>query len=162
MEKINRLLIGVIICLIMIFSSFCITTTTAFPTNPGTQAYFDKICEMPPVPTPGPHPETFWIKGGDCDDRAIIFADYLKSKGAKNVQICWVCRMDENGTMIPIYQGNSLGHVFVVWGNHVYNPSYPKNRRYYNTDISTFKKFLKSTYGFNTWYFENQTVGTPF
>lgn len=162
MEKIKIVLISGLLCVIVMFSSFYVTVATAFPDNPGTYAYFAKICNMPYVSTSGPHPETFWTKGGDCDDRAIVFADYLKSKGAKNVQICWVCRMDENGAMIPIYDGRLCGHVFVVWNGRVYSPSHPKEQRFYNADISTYQKFLKKTWGFNTWYFENQTVGTPF
>jgi hypothetical protein len=161
-EKLQVVGIGLVGLLIM-FSSFYVVTATAFPDNPGTQAYFDKICNQPYIFTEGPSNEShFWKYGGDCDDRAMVFATYLKSKGATNVQICWVCRLDENGTMIPIYDGTLSGHVFVVWNNQVYNPANPKNHRFYNTDITTFKKFLKETYGFNTWYFENQTVGTPF
>jgi|GEM_PF-3580313 hypothetical protein len=142
-------------------SGFYISTTMAFPQNPATHTYFEKICNMPYISTPGPQPpEVFWQQGGNCDDRALAFKTYLKSKGAKGVQICWVCRM-ENTTMIPSYDG-SYGHSFVVWNNKVYNPSINESRRFYDGNIQEFQKLLKELFGFNTWYFENQTVGTPF
>jgi len=116
---------------------------------------------MPFFDTPGiQDPDTFLKQGGDCDDRALAFKTYLVSKGASNIQICWVCRL-ENGTMVPASDG-SWAHVFVVWNDNVYNPTYNNSHRFYNANIPDFKVFLKKTYGYNTWYFENQTVGTPF
>jgi len=132
-----------------IFLSLMILTVTsytmAFPQNPGTYAYFERISNMPYVSTPGPHPETFWQKGGDCDDRAIVFADYLKSKGAKNVQICCAFEI-ENGSSVKV------GHAFVVWNGRVYSPTHTKNYRFYNSNIPAYKNFLKKTYGLNMWY----------
>ncbi|OPX58771.1 MAG: hypothetical protein A4E25_01490 [Methanobacterium sp. PtaB.Bin024] len=145
---------------ISLYCGFYVSTATAFPENPATHTYFDKICEMPFVMTPGPHPETFWQKGGDCDDRARVFKAYLESKGATGVQLCWMCRI-ENGTMVTTRTGD-YSHEFVVWNNRVYNPSHNKSRQFYNVPISEYQTFASKTHGFNTWYFENQTVGTSF
>lgn len=151
----------------VMFSSFYITTATAFPQNPGTYAYFLKICNQPYIFTDGPSTGYhFWKYGGDCDDRAMVFANYLKSKGATNVQIYWVCLTDGNGTMLPINDGTMSGHAFVVWNGRVYSPSHPEDKRRYNADFKTYKQFLKKTYGFNTLYcnghgpWDNQ-IGTP-
>lgn len=155
------LLALIILTLLSLYAGFYISTATAFPQNPSTQAYFDKICNMPYIETPGPKsPEVFWQNGGDCDDRALALKTYLESKGAIGVQISWVSRM-ENGTMIPCYNG-AMGHSFLVWNNRVYNPTLDKSHRFYDANITEFKQFLSQTYGFNTWYFENQTAGTPF
>lgn len=140
---------------------FYITTATAFPENPGTRTYFNKICEMPSLNTTGPHPETFWQQGGDCDDRTRVFADYLKSKGATGVQICWVAKLDENGNLIQIEKGD-WGHEFLVWNNKVYFPSSVKQIQAYGMSIEEYKSFLKTKYGYNTWFFENSTTGIPF
>ncbi|WP_321422757.1 hypothetical protein [uncultured Methanobacterium sp.] len=143
------------------YSGFYVTTAMAFPQNPSTHQYFDKIADMPYVVTQGPHPETFWQQGGDCDDRARTFANYLKSKGADDVQICWVCRYDENGKMIPSYDGG-MGHEFVVWHNRTYNPSINQTRRYYDWDLNEYLSSLKNITGFNTFYYENSTQGIHF
>lgn len=146
--------------LICMCSGLLISTATAFPENPATYAYFEKISEMPFITTAGPHPETFWQKGGDCDDRARVFKAYLESKGATGVQLCWMCRM-ENGIMVKTRTGD-YSHEFVVWNNRVYNPSFNESRRFYNTPIPEYRVFAAKNHDFNTWYFENQTVGTPF
>lgn len=151
--------------MILIFLSgylgFYITTSTAFPQNPTTESYFNKIADMSYTVTKGPHPESFWTNGGDCDDRARVFAAYLKSKGAQNVQICWMARLDERGDMIAAYDGG-MGHEFIVWNDRAYNPSVNQSRRYYNADLNEYLAFMKDLTGFNTFYFENQTKGIPF
>ncbi|MBI5460444.1 hypothetical protein [Methanobacterium sp.] len=160
-NKWSYILVLIALTLLSLYVGFYISTATAFPQNPSTQAYFDKICNMPHINTPGPQsPEVFWQQGGNCDDRALVLKTYLEIKGAKGVQICWVSRM-ENGTMVPCYNG-AMGHSFVVWNNRVYNPTLNESHRFYDADIPEFKQFLSETYGFNTWYFENQTVGIQF
>jgi hypothetical protein len=154
-------LITVILILTSAFIGFYVTTATAFPQNPSTEIYFNKITNMPYTVTSGPHPETFWQQGGDCDDRARVFASYLKSKGAEDVQICWMARYNENGKMIPGYDG-SMGHEFIVWHNRAYNPSINQTRRYYDADLNDYLAFMKDLNGFNTFYYENQTIGIPF
>lgn len=139
---------------------FLITTTTAFPENPGTYNYFTQISEMPYKYTKGPHPETFWTEGGDCDDRARTFYNYLKSKGAVNVQICWMARLDSEGRMIPSYDGG-YGHEFIVWNGRAFNPSVNESRRFYNADLDEYLAFMNGLVGFNTFYYENCTEGIP-
>ena len=135
-------LILIFLFFISMGAGFYISTSMAFPQNPSTHLYFKKICNMPYISTPGPQPpEVFWQQGGNCDDRALALKTYLVSKGAVDVQICWVCRM-ENSEMIPSYDG-SYGHSFVVWNNRVYNPSVNQSRQYYDGDIQEFQKFLK-------------------
>jgi disulfide bond formation protein DsbB len=154
-------IILIFLFLISMGTGFYISTSMAFPQNPATYSYFEKICNMPYISTPGPQPpEVFWQQGGNCDDRALALKTYLVSRGAEDVQICWVCRM-ENSKMIPSYDG-SYGHSFIVWNNKVYNPSINESRKFYEGDIQEFQKFLKELFGFNTWYFENQTVGSSF
>jgi disulfide bond formation protein DsbB len=154
------LAIIILVCL-SVYSGFYMATSTAFPQNPGTYSYFNAICEMPNQDTYGPHPETFWEQGGDCDDRARVFANYLKSKGATNVQICWMTTLSENGTMITASDGG-LGHEFVIWDDKVYNPSNGVEGRFYNASLKDFLSFMKNLMGYNTFYYENQTQGIPF
>jgi len=160
-KKYRLPLIIVILVLMSGYAGFYITTTTAFPQNPGTEQYFNKIADMPYTSTKGPHPETFWQQGGDCDDRTRVLYNYLKSKGSTNVQICWMARLDENGKMIPSYDGG-MGHEFLVWNNRAYNPSINETRRYYDSDLNEYLAFMKDLTGFNTFYYENQTQGISF
>lgn len=162
MNKVKYIMM-IIIIISLSFGVVFIFSATAFPENPSTHAYFDKICEMNNTTTIGPQsPEHFWQYGGDCDDRALAFQEYLNRSRATNVQICWVCYKNENGTMVfpPIKGG--MGHVFILWNNKVYSPNLNESNRFYNSNIETYKLFLKETYGYNTWYFENETVGSPF
>lgn len=161
LKKYRWPLITVILVLLSGYAGFYITTATAFPQNPSTYQYFTKIADMPYKVTTGPHPESFWEKGGDCDDRARVFASYLKNKGATGVQICWACRYDENGKMIAGYDG-VYGHEFIVWNNRAYNPSMNESRRYYDGDLNEYLASLKNLTGFNTFYYENSTQGIPF
>jgi hypothetical protein len=155
---------GIIIGLCVFFIILGYSVATApFPQNPAVQSYFDKIADMPYMElTDTNTSERFWSIGkGDCHDKALAFKEYLINSGAENVQICWVCRLNDNGRMIPIYDGSSLAHSFVVWNNKVYSPTNDITHRFYNADIKTYQKFLKNTYGFNTWYFEDQ-IPIPF
>ena len=115
---------------------------------------------MPYMETDGPCPETFWQEGGDCDDRARVFKEYLESKGATGVQLCWMCRM-EDGKMVKTRTGD-YSHEFVVWKNRVYNPSHNESRRFYNAPVKEYREFASKNHDFNTCYFENQTKGTLF
>lgn len=153
----KKLMIIVVTCAFVgLLSGHYIYADMAFPQDPSTYDYFLKICNMPYLVTDGPHPETFWTKGGDCDDRAFVFADYLKSKGATNVYICTAYSLDPNGKII--FKDNEInGHSFIIWNNKVYSPNNDINHRFYDTDIRTYQKFLKKTYGYNVWYGENNT-----
>lgn len=148
----------VILVLISGYAGFYITTATAFPQNPSTHEYFTKIAEMPYIITKGPQVENYWIQGGDCDDRTRVFYNYLKSKGAKGVQICWMARLDGNGKMIPSSDGG-MGHEFLVWDNRAYYPSINESRRFYDADLNEYLLFMKNLVGFNTFYYENSTEG---
>lgn len=166
MEKLFRKGTIIAIIIVSLSSGFLFATALAknnpLSSNPATHQYFDKIAEMNNTTTDGPTTvDHFWQYGGDCDDRALALKDYLVNKGAVNVQICWVC-YTENGTMKPSPTSGYLGHSFVVWNNKVYSPSRRMDHRFFNVDIESFQRFLKSEYGFNTWFFENQTYGTPF
>ncbi|MBI5679592.1 MAG: hypothetical protein HZC47_01660 [Methanobacterium sp.] len=157
----------IVLSIISLFLGYIASTVffTAFPQNPNTYNYFTKISEMPYGYTPEvTTPETFWKNGyGDCNDRAMAFKSYLITKGATDVQICLVFRIDEKGQFIPsFYKDKSPGHSFVVWNKKVYSPNLNESNRVYAMDIGEYQKFLKETYGFNIWYYENQTVGTPF
>lgn len=151
-------LIIAILVLISGYAGFYITTATAFPQNPSTYTFFNKIADMPYVETKGPQIESFWMQGGDCDDRARVFYNYLKSKGANSVQICWMARLDGNGKMIRSYDGG-MGHEFIVWNDRAYNPSSNQSRRFYDTDLDEYLLFMKNLVGFNTFYYENSTEG---
>ena len=153
-------LIIILLGVLSLYSGFYISTAMAFPENPATRAYFDKISEMPYMETEGPCPETFWQEGGDCDDRARVLKEYLESKGATGVQLCWICRV-EDGKMVKTKTGD-YSHEFVVWNNRVYNPSHNESRRFYNAPIKDYQKFTRKTHNFNMWYYEKQTKGTLF
>jgi len=151
----------IIISCISLYIGFYISTATAFPQNPSTHEYFNQIADMPYKYTSGPHPETFWEQGGDCDDRTRTFYNFLKSKGAMDVQICWMARLDENGKMIESYDGG-MGHEFLVWNGRAYNPSINESRRFYDADLDEYLAFMKNLVGFNTFYYENSTEGIAF
>lgn len=153
------LLAGVLI-LTSLYGGFYISTATAFPQNPTTHEYFNQIAEMPYIITKGPQIENYWQQGGDCDDRTRVFYNYLKSKGANNVQICWMARLDSEGKMIPSYDGG-YGHEFIVWNGRAFNPSVNESRRFYNADLDEYLAFMKDLVGFNTFYYENCTEGIP-
>jgi hypothetical protein len=150
------LAIIILVCL-SVYSGFYTATSMAFPQNPGTYSYFNKICEMPNQNTYGPHPESFWIVGGDCDDRARVFAGYLKDKGATDVQVCWMTTIDEKGNIAPAGDG-SRGHEFIIWKGKVYNPSNGVEGRFYDAPLDDFLLFMKDLVGYNTLYFQNGTV----
>lgn len=154
-------LVVVVLVSLSLYAGFYISTATAFPQNPFTHAYFNKIADMPYIQTSGPHIEQFWREGGDCDDRSRVFYNYLKSKGATDVQICWMARLDSNSRMIPSYDGG-YGHEFIVWEDRAYNPSINESRRFYDANLDEYLLFMKNLVGFNTFYYENQTEGIKF
>lgn len=159
-DYLKKILIFITLGLLCGYLGFCIPTVIsaniAYPENPRTQAYFTKICEMPNNQTNGPCPETFWEKGGDCDDRAHIFKQYLIGKGAKDVQICWMNKL-ENGEMVKIRTGD-YGHQFVLWNGRAYNPAHKTKIRFYNADLDEYINFCHKRYGYNIFYYENGTV----
>lgn len=143
-----------------ILSGYCgymMTSAVAFPENPGTYAYFIKISEMPHPyhPDYNVSTEEYFKTGGDCEDRANVFKEYLKSRGETNVVICSVFHL-ENGTFIKSPQ-NDYGHGFVVWNDQVYNPSLTPSQRFYNYDFQTYIMDLKERHGYNVMYFDNGT-----
>ena len=133
--------------------SYGINTPT--PTNPEIHDYFNKICNQPYQRTYGPHPETFWQCGGDCDDRARVFKEYLKENGATDIRLVWVWR-EENHTI----QWSYGLHEILVWNNHAYNPTHNKKLSFYNLDIKSSKIIFKEKYGYNRWKYldTNQTI----
>lgn len=154
-----------ILILISILSGYCLSFAL-FSQNDDTYNYFIKICDVPYGYTPEENisPEKFWKNGyGDCNDRAVAFKAYLLSKGEKNVQICKVFRLSADGKWIPsFYKDKSIGHSFVVWNDKVYSPNNNESNRAYGMDIKNYQNFLKTNYGFNMWYYENQTEVIPF
>ncbi len=169
LRKENIIRIGVItgIFLVSLLCGFgmtiFITSSFAFPENPETYAYFMKIADMPHTYNPDRQStDHFWQYGGDCDDRALAFQEYLKSKGATEVHIIYVHRI-ENGTIMQDPTG-SYGHAFILWNGKAYNPSLDKTRRFYRVDFNEYLQSLKEIYGFNTWYYDSQNIteGTPF
>lgn len=148
-----------IMILISLYSGFYISTATAFPQNPSTYAYFNKISDMPHVyHISAISTEEFWAHGGDCSDRAQVFKQYLESKGATNIQTVNVrCVVNGNSVMT---KNNDYGHCFLLWNGKVYNPALNKTVRFYDKDLNEYKKILKSDYygGVNTLYYENGTV----
>lgn len=157
----RRFILVIALGIIIMFSSFYITVATAFPDNPGTYTYFEKVCNQPYIYTEGSSTEThFWQYGGDCDDRAMVFKNYLQSRGVKDVQICKIfCWKD--GTQVQIANG-AWGHAFVVWNNKVYDPQPKQGHAIYGMSVPEYKTHIKRTFGFNMWFNENDTVGTPF
>jgi len=155
----NKAFIILISILIVIssYAGYYMTTATAFPENPGTYAYFTKIAEMTHVY----HKyyvstEDFWKNGGDCDERALVFREYLESKGATNIQTIHV-RNIQNGDLIQDYTG-AYGHTFILWNGGVYNPSLNTTVRIYNGDLNDYKKLLKGDYyQLNAIFYENGT-----
>jgi hypothetical protein len=169
MQKATIILICIItgIFLVSLSAGFAITTfitsSYAFPENPGTYAYFNKIADMPHIYSQDRQStEHFWKYGGDCDDRALAFQEYLKSKGATDVHIIYV-HIIQNGTIMQDSTG-SYGHAFILWNGKAYNPCFDTSRRFYNVDFAGYLQSLKDLYGYNTWYYEGQNVseGTSF
>jgi hypothetical protein len=163
MVKIRKLSWPIIIIIIILgmFSGFYVTTAVAFPENPSTYIYFNKIADMPHIyHEQNISVESFWQNGGDCSDRALAFKEYLESKRATDVKICRVYHI-ENGTFVKS-ANNDYGHAFIIWNGKVYNPSLDKSRRFYNYDLESYKASLKELYQYNIMYFDNQTVGTLF
>ena len=149
----------VVICLgISFYMGFYVTTSTAFPENPGTYAYFEKICNQPhEYHEIDVSSEYFWTYGGDCDERAIEFRSYIESKGANNTQIV-KARKIKDGKFSPTRKG-SYGHTFLLWNGKVYNAALNKTVRFYGSDLEEYKKLLKTEYyDTNTLYYENGTV----
>lgn len=161
LKKFRWPLIVVFLVLLSGYAGFYITTAMAFPQNPSTYAFFTKIADMPYIETKGPQIGHFWENGGDCDDRSRVFYNYLKSKGASGVQICWMARLDENGKMISSYDGG-MGHEFILWNGRAFNPSINESRRFYDADLNEYLAFMKNLVGFNTLYYENNTEEIPF
>jgi len=155
--KISTIL-TIIMVSVSLYSGFYISTATAFPQNPSTYAYFEKICNQPhEYHKSSVTSEYFWTYGGDCDDRAKEFKLYLESKGATNIQIVHG-RNVQNGKLSPTRWG-SYGHTFIIWNEKVYNPSLNTTVRRYNSDPKEYKELLKTEYyGLNTLYYENGTV----
>lgn len=135
-------------------------TGTVYPENPNLKSYFDKICEMPFTETYFPSPETFWVLGGDCDDRAHVFKNYLISIGAKDVQICWMNKIID-GKMVQVSNGD-WGHQFILWNGRVYNPSHNPDSRFYNAALSEYLEYVKKKYEYNVLYYENSSQVTNF
>lgn len=146
------------IVLTSLYSGFYLSTATAFPQNPSTYAYFNKVADMPhEFHKNDVTSEYFWTYGGDCDERAREFRIYLESKGAKDIQTIHA-RNVQNGKFSPTKWG-SYGHTFLLWDGKVYNPALNKTVRFYSTDLDGYKKLLKTDYyGLNTLYYENGTV----
>lgn len=144
--------------MVSFMGGFYISTATAFPQNPSTYTYFEKICNQPhEYHKTYVSSEYFWTYGGDCDERAREFKLYLENKGARNVQII-KARNIQNGKIAPDPKG-SYGHTFLLWDGRVYNPSLNKTVRQYGTSLDDYKELLKSDYyGLNTLYYENGTV----
>ncbi|MFZ3131197.1 MAG: hypothetical protein WA125_08890 [Desulfosporosinus sp.] len=151
-------LIVVILVLMSGYAGFYITTSTAFPQNPGTYSYFEKICNQPHIyHKEYVSVEDFWKYGGDCDERALAFKEYLESKGSTNIQTIRARNL-QNGKFAQTPKG-SYGHTFLLWEGKVYNPALNKTVRFYGTDLNEYKKLLKTDYyGVNTLYYENGTI----
>lgn len=144
---------------VMVLIIFYTIIGTAFPENPGTYVYFEKVSNMPYQY----HEKTlsskdFWEVGGDCDDRSNAFKDYLLSRGETNVQMCLI-KTKKDGILVA--SGESYGHAVVVWNSRVYDPSPIKECRVYNMDIDLYKQLLKKN-GYNIWYWEGDGEGTYF
>ena len=150
----KNMVIALVVGVIIVYSGNYAIYATAFPENPTTHDYFNKICDMPYIETYGIQTANFWTVGGDCNDRSFVFADYLKSKGEKNVQVCYVLQLDNEGHII----GN--GHAFVLWNNKAYNFAHDPKGRYYDADLSEFKVYLKQ-HNMNTLYVLNGTIWNP-
>jgi hypothetical protein len=162
MKITKHLLIGLLIGVIIISSGDYVIYATAFPQNPITYNYFNKICDMPFVETQGLQTAQFWQTGGDCYDRAYIFAKYLKSKGEKNVQLSFAFKLNNKGMPLKLKDGQYCGHAFVIWNNKIYYPSHNKLDRIYDADMIYYQKFLKEKYGFNTIYVGNNPTPISF
>lgn len=155
--KISTIL-TIIMVSVSLYSGFYMATATAFPQNPGTYAYFEKICNQPhEYHKTDVSSEYFWTYGGDCDERAQEFKKFVQSKGGTNIQTA-TARNVQNGKLCPA-GGGAYGHIFVIWDGKVYNPSLNKTVRRYNADLDEYKELLKTEYyGLNTLYYENGTV----
>lgn len=156
----NKLFIPVSIFLVLVSlcAGFYMSTSIAFPENPVTYAYFEKICNQPhEYHEKAVSSEYFWTYGGDCDERAKEFRIFIESKGATNIQTVRA-RNVQNGNIVMDSKG-SYGHTFLIWNLRVYNPSLNKTVRQYGTDLGGYKKLLKTGYyGVNTLYYENGTI----
>ena len=103
--------------------------------------------------------EQFWQHGGNCASRAKAFKIYLQSRGVKNVRIVKVFRTNKkDNNVLPIYQGHTEGHEFVVWNGRCYSPDSGSTTEYYGVDVKSYQKFLKTRFGFNTWCDENGNI----
>ncbi len=149
----KKLLVGGIVIFGLI-CGFSMLSFAVFPENPMVYSYFNKIGNMPHIYHEDiKSPDYFWEHGGDCDDRALAFKDYLEKEGAADVHIYRVYHF-ENGTFVKSVN-NDYGHAFIVWNGKVYNPSLDKSRRFYNYDLNTYMASLKEKYGYNVIYVDS-------
>ena len=148
----NIILIIFTIVLVIIIS--CIIHIPS-PADQNIKDYYYKVCNAPYKRTYGPYPDTLFTTGGDCDDRARNFKEYLESQGATNVKVVWVCHED-NGQINWTYGA----HEFLLWNGKAYNPTILPELRAYNMPLTDYLQSTKRDYGFNTYHdgaFENQT-----
>jgi hypothetical protein len=158
-NKLRTMVVGLILFGLM--CGFVMLSVVAFPENPNVYSYFNKIAEMPHIYHEDiKSTDYFWEHGGDCDDRALAFKEYLESKGAADVHIYRVHQL-ENGTFVKSIN-NDYGHAFIVWNGKAYNPSLDKSRRFYDYDLNTYLNSLKEKYGYNVIYIDNNTNQIPF
>ena len=149
----------IIISCISLYIGFYISTATAFPQNPSTYAYFEEIADMPYVR----HSyitslDEYWQDGGDCDDRAYHFRKYLENKGEKNIYSLSVQRV-VNGSIVKPFN-DTQGHSFILWNGKVYDAQNSKNKRIYNVNLDEYLANLKSEYGYNTLYLEDDPIAS--
>lgn len=147
----------IILVLISLYAGFYMSTATAFPQNPSTYQYFNKIAEMPHVyHEQSISTEQFWREGGDCTDRAQAFREYLESRGATNIQMVRA-RYVVNGKC-AMTEKKDYGHDFLIWNGRVYNPSLNTTVRIYDGDLNDYKVMLKGDYyKLNMLFYENGT-----
>ena len=150
--QLKRSIVVIFTISLSLCGGFYISTATAFPQNPTTYNYFVAISEMPFINhTFEIGASQFWREGGDCTDRAIMFKEYLHSKGAKDIHLI-IARKIVNGKEVTDHYGGK-GHCFVLWEGKVYNPMPAKDKySIYGGDFEEYKHSLKVDYGYNTLY----------